>query len=66
MAIDAPKFSDDIVDFHAFDEGADALEIPMASTDDFEVDDGVAVIDDAHLPRANALGLVSEGFLHLS
>lgn len=64
MAIDAAKFSDDVVDFHSLDKGGDALEITMASSNDLEVNDGIVFVDDAHLPGANVLWGEGEGLLH--
>ena len=64
MAIDAFKPSDHIVDFHAFDKGGDALEVAVASPNNFEIDDRVPIIDDVHLPRAYARRLEHIGLFH--
>ena len=62
-AADAVEFRDDVVDFLADDQPADALEVSVASAHEEDLLDD-AVIIDGHIDelRAGALGFVEGGF----
>ena len=64
VAIDSFEAGDDIIDFHPLDKGGDTLKIAVASANDLEIDNGIVIVNNAHLPRANALRLENIGFLH--
>lgn len=56
VAVDAFEAGDGVLDFHAFQEGGDALGVAMATAREEDLLDGVADEDDVNLAGAHSDG----------
>ena len=64
-ALNALEPRDDFIHLHSLHEGRDALKVAMASANDVDAQNDIAIVMDDELARANVLRDVGESLFHI-